>query len=129
MDDGAPLPSEITTRRSKMARVQDRGGGDEPSEPNSNNRENQERSSHAREGIPNLEEREGSPDDFEEIRPKTKQSRAAEGTSDISNRADESLIGWGGEAIGSDRKFIYILRLAFRGIKQGWVVIFCIQCL
>ena len=77
----------------KRARVQTRGGGDEPSKENGNDWENQERSSDASDGSPNPEEREGSPDDLEEIRPKTKRNRAAEGTSDVPNRADERLIG------------------------------------
>ncbi|XP_022758099.1 sister-chromatid cohesion protein 3-like [Durio zibethinus] len=89
MDDDAPLASELTARRLKRARAQIRG---ESSEANGNNRENQERSSDASDGSPNPEEREGSPDDFEEIRPKTKRNRFAEGTSDAPNRADEILI-------------------------------------
>lgn len=75
----------------KRARVQPRGAGDEPSKANGNDRENQERSSDASDGSPNPEEREGSPDDFEEIRPKAKRNRAAEGTSDAPT--DERLIG------------------------------------
>ncbi|XVE77707.1 hypothetical protein DITRI_Ditri13aG0084500 [Diplodiscus trichospermus] len=102
MDDDAPLASEITTRRLKRARVQTRGGGDEPSKANGNNRENQERSSDASDGSPNPEEREDSPDDFEEIRPKTKRNRVAEGTSGVPNRADERLI----EVIRGDGKLI-----------------------
>ncbi|XP_021279482.1 sister-chromatid cohesion protein 3 [Herrania umbratica] len=82
MDDDAPLASEITTRRYKRARAQPRAAGDEPSKANGNDRENQERSSDASDGSPNPEEREGSPDDFEEIRPKAKRNRAAKGTSD-----------------------------------------------
>ncbi|EOX94906.1 Sister-chromatid cohesion protein 3 [Theobroma cacao] len=100
MDDDAPLASEITTRRYKRARVQPRGAGDEPSKANGNDRENQERSSDASDGSPNPEEREGSPDDFEEIRPKAKRNRAAEGTSDAPT--DERLI----EVIKGDGKRI-----------------------
>lgn len=74
----------------KRARVQTRGGGDEPSKANSNSRDDQERSSDASDGSPNPEEREGSPDDFEEIRPKTKRNRAAEATFDV---PEERLIG------------------------------------
>ncbi|XVF32673.1 hypothetical protein REPUB_Repub17cG0102900 [Reevesia pubescens] len=102
MDDDAPLASEITTRRLKRARVQIRGGGDEPSKANGNNMENQERSSDASDGRPDPEERDGSPDDFEEIRPKTKRNRAAEGTSDAPNIVDERLI----EVIKGDGKRI-----------------------
>lgn len=89
MDEGAPLASEINTRRPKRARVQSGGGGDEPSKANGND---QERSSDASDGSPNPVERESLPDDFEEIRPKTKRNRAAEGISDVPNRADERLI-------------------------------------
>ncbi|XVF72517.1 hypothetical protein PTKIN_Ptkin12aG0127600 [Pterospermum kingtungense] len=102
MDDNAPLASEISTRRSKRARVQTRGGDDEPSKGNSNNREDQERSSDASDGSPNPEEREGSPDDFEEIRPKTKRNRAAETTFDVPSNAEERLI----DVIKGDGKHI-----------------------
>ncbi|XWS31645.1 hypothetical protein CRYUN_Cryun23aG0094100 [Craigia yunnanensis] len=102
MDDGAPLASELTSSGLKRARVQTRGDGDEPSKENGNDWENQERSSDASDGNPNPEEREGSPDDLEEIRPKTKRNRAAEGTSDVPNRADERLI----EVIKGDGRHI-----------------------
>ncbi|KAG4120112.1 hypothetical protein ERO13_D11G123600v2 [Gossypium hirsutum] len=92
MDDVVPLASEITTRHSKRARVHALDGGDEPSKANGNDRENQERSSDGSDRSPNPGEREGSPDDFEEIRPKTKRPRPAEGTSDVPNRSEERLI-------------------------------------
>ncbi|OMP06606.1 Armadillo-like helical [Corchorus olitorius] len=102
MDDDAPLASEITARRLRRTRVQIRGGGDEPSKENGNSGENQERSSDASDGSPNPEEREGSPDDFEEIRPKAKRNRVAEETSDAPNIPNERLI----EVIKGDGKRI-----------------------
>ncbi|XVE73228.1 hypothetical protein DITRI_Ditri11bG0100200 [Diplodiscus trichospermus] len=110
MDDDVPLASEFTARRLKRARVQIGAGGDEVSKVNGNrnNRLNQERSSNASDGIPNPEEREGSPVDFEEIRPKTKR-KAAEGTSDVPNRAGERLI----EVIKGDGKHI-------SQVVKGW---------
>ena len=77
----------------KSVRVQTRGSGDEPSKANGNKRENQEKSSDASDESPNSEEREGSPDDFKGIRPKTKWNRADEGTSNVPDRANERLIG------------------------------------
>ncbi|OMO77828.1 Armadillo-like helical [Corchorus capsularis] len=102
MDDDAPLASEIAARRSRRTRVQIRGGGDEPSKENGNSGENQERSSDASDGSPNPEEREGSPDDFEEIRPKAKRNRVAEEASDAPNIPNERLI----EVIKGDGKRI-----------------------
>ena len=74
----------------KRVRVQTRGGGDEPSKANDNNRENRERSS---DESPNPEERKGSPNDFEEICPKTKRNRDDKGTSNVPKKVDERLIG------------------------------------
>ncbi|XVF21866.1 hypothetical protein REPUB_Repub12eG0126300 [Reevesia pubescens] len=102
MDDDVPIASEIAIRRPKKARVQTRVVGDEPINTNVNNTENQERSSDASDGSPIPEEREGSPDDFEEIRPKIKRNRVAEGTYDALNIADERLI----EVIKGDGKHI-----------------------
>ncbi|KAE8699497.1 hypothetical protein F3Y22_tig00110577pilonHSYRG00032 [Hibiscus syriacus] len=99
MNDDAPLPSELTTRHPKRSRVGARVAGDEPDEANGDNAENQERNS---DGSPDPGEWEGSPDDFEEIRPKTKRHRTAEGTSDIPNRSEERLI----EVIKGDGKHI-----------------------
>ncbi|GMI66557.1 sister-chromatid cohesion protein 3, SISTER-CHROMATID COHESION PROTEIN 3 [Hibiscus trionum] len=103
MDDDAPLASEITTRHQKRARVDARVAGDEPSRGKGDNGENQDGSSDGSDGSPDLGEREVSQDDFEEIRPKTKRVRAAEGTSDVPNRSVERLI----EVIKGDGKHIY----------------------
>lgn len=97
-DDAPPVASEITTRRSKRTRVPTRPVGDEPG----NVDENPERSSDASDGSPDQDEREGSPDDFEEIRPKAKRNKASEGAPSAAYNPDVSLI----EIIRGDGKLI-----------------------
>ena len=55
--------------------------------------ENQERTSDASDQMETSGHREHSPDDFEEIRPKTKRSRASEGTAASAQSIELSLIG------------------------------------
>ncbi|KAK1561092.1 hypothetical protein Q3G72_034335 [Acer saccharum] len=66
------------------------------------NRDDQDRTSDASDQSPNLVDREGSPDDFEEIRPRTKRSRATEGTAAYEQKTELSLI----EAIKGNGKLI-----------------------
>ncbi|GLU07467.1 hypothetical protein SLE2022_244240 [Rubroshorea leprosula] len=101
MDD-APLASETPVGRPKRSRAQARAGGDEPSKGTGNSDENQARISDASDGSPNQVEREGSPDDFEEIRPKAKRNKASEGASGAAYKSDASLI----EVIRGGGKYI-----------------------
>lgn len=55
--------------------------------------EDHDRTSDASDQSPNRVDPEGSPDDFEEIRPTTKRSRASEGTSGSAQRSQLSLMG------------------------------------
>lgn len=57
------------------------------------NTEDYDRTSDASDQSPNHVVREGSPDDFEEIRPRTKRSRASEATAASVQTAKLSLIG------------------------------------
>lgn len=74
-----PLAPETTTRRSKR-------------KTNGASTENQERTSDASDQMEPSGHREHSPDDFEEIRPKTKRSRASEGTAASAQSIELSLI-------------------------------------
>ncbi|KAH9786132.1 Sister-chromatid cohesion protein 3 [Citrus sinensis] len=74
-----PLAPETTTRRSKR-------------KTNGASTENQERTSDASDQMEPSGQREHSPDDFEEIRPKTKRSRASEGTAASAQSIELSLI-------------------------------------
>ncbi|KAL5793037.1 hypothetical protein ACOSP7_001631 [Xanthoceras sorbifolium] len=66
------------------------------------NREDPDRTSDASDQSPNQVDREGSPDDFEEIRPRTKRSRASEGTVASVQTTELSLI----EAIKGNGKLV-----------------------
>ncbi|KAJ1392728.1 Stromalin conservative domain [Sesbania bispinosa] len=72
MEDPAP-PSEASTRRSK------RGRPPKHTKENDADAENRGRTSEQA-------ERESSPDDFDETRPKSKRSRASEGTSSVAHK-------------------------------------------
>lgn len=74
-----PLAPETTTRRSKRKTI-------------GASAENPERTSDASDQMEPSGHREDSPDDFEEIRPKTKRSRASEGTAASAQSIELSLI-------------------------------------
>ncbi|MED6189100.1 hypothetical protein PIB30_092444 [Stylosanthes scabra] len=84
MEDPPPT-SEASIRRSKRTRAPTRKQAAREAEAENRERDG-EASDHA--------ERESSPDEFDEARPKSKRPRASEGTSSVARKAaDLSLIG------------------------------------
>lgn len=80
---------EVTTRRSKRTRAQAQNSENQPAGAKSAGAENRDRTSEASDQV----DRESSPDDFEEARPRAKRNRAHEGTSVSAHEAtDQSLI-------------------------------------
>ncbi|KAI4301329.1 hypothetical protein L6164_034617 [Bauhinia variegata] len=88
MEDPVPA-SETSIRRSKRTRAQAQTTAKQSSKENDADGDYRTRTSDTSEQA----DRESSPDDFEEARPKAKRGRASEGTSGLAHKAtDQSLI-------------------------------------